>query len=650
MKLCPKCQKQFSDDANFCPVDAARLSPLEAQATGGDSLAARFDLGARIGGNRTGAVHRAADKTTKQPVVVKLVAANVVGLPGVAQRLERELRQLERVQSAGVARVLASGKRNGEETWVAMELLEGAHTLAEAITSRGPIAPEQAADLIEVIGEALIEAAQVGVVHRDLAPKNVLFAGQDVKLINFSLPVPTTDKVPGVAEFVAPEQVDGRPVDQRSNLYSLGALYYFVLTGQTVFSGSADEVHRQHQSGTIRPPSQLIGGINPGSPIETVIMRALDRSPTKRFLTVRQFVDEVGRVGRGEVIELKSTIPQGSRAAARPKAELVSTLMGVRHGSSGEPAKPYVAPPIAPAIASAPTVGTGVPSVAAPIAQSKPANVMQSTMIGVSSGAHDAPSQPSQPIQAPPMQAAPMQAAPMMATPMPPKGIGSPDGSLAQAQPMPKPMQPQPAQMMQAQIVPDSAPIAQQGGSPWAAPASPVAAPIVAAPIVAAPVVAAPIVAAPVLAAPLVSTASPAGAAGKQKAPEPQSQKGKFRETMWFKKGDLDTQAAVAAAEERARTGKDVAADKADSLPMDERYKDDGSISRGDKEKYSLRTGATQMMAALRAGEAPPGASGSHKVSEDALIGEMKGGRSKVLIAIVIGVVAIVLLIVLVSR
>jgi hypothetical protein len=83
---------------------------------------------------------------------------------------------------------------------------------------------------------------------------------------------------------------------------------------------------------------------------------------------------------------------------------------------------------------------------------------------------------------------------------------------------------------------------------------------------------------------------------------------------------------------------------------MDERYKDDGSISRGDKEKYSLRTGATQMMAALRAGEAPPGASGHHKVSEDALIGEMKGGRGKVLIAIAIGVVALVLLIALIAR
>ena len=75
---------------------------------------------------------------------------------------------------------------------------------------------------------------------------------------------------------------------------------------------------------------------------------------------------------------------------------------------------------------------------------------------------------------------------------------------------------------------------------------------------------------------------------------------------MWFKKGDLDTQAAIAAAEERARTGKDVATDKADSLPMDERYKDDGSISRSDKEKYSLRTGGTQMMMAARPTAARP--------------------------------------------
>jgi eukaryotic-like serine/threonine-protein kinase len=586
MKLCPKCQKQFPDDANFCPVDAARLAPLEVQAPGQDSLSARFELGAKMGGSRTGAVHRATDKTTGTVCVVKLVGANVVALPGVAQRLERELRQLERVQSAGVAKVIGSGKRADGTTWVAMELVDGAHTLADAITARGPIPAAQAADLIEVIGEALIEAAQVGVVHRDLAPKNVLFAGGDVKLINFSLPVPTNDKVPGVPEFVAPEQVDGRPVDQRSNLYSLGALYYYVLTGQPVFAGSADDVHRQHTSATIRPPSQL-GGVAPGSPIEAVILRALDRSPTKRFLTVRQFIDEVGRVGHGEVIELSKP---ATPAPKRPKSELVSTLMGVAKG--GE-ALAQVINKAAP-IASAPTVGAGVPSIAAPAAPIVPAAPV---------------------VAAAPHPAHIMQTVVGMPSQLPPSPAASPLGAATQL----------------------------DQRSPWASPGQAVAAPIVPAP--AAPVVPSVVVAAPVLAAPVV--ANQAAAAGKKKADEGDGgKKGKFRETMWFKKGDLDTQAAIAAAEERARTGKDVSTDKADSLPMDERYKDDGSITRGDKEKYSLRTGGTAMMQALR----PEGAGTSMKVSEDELIGEMKGGRKAVMIAIAVGIIAVIAIVLMMVR
>ncbi|CAN5914307.1 hypothetical protein BH11MYX2_BH11MYX2_08810 [soil metagenome] len=324
MKLCPKCQKQFSNDANFCPVDAARLIPLDAApAAGSDTLTARFDVGDRIGGSRTGAVHRGREKQGGLAVALKLVAPAVVALPGVAQRLERELKQLERVQSAGVAKLLASGKR-GDETWVATELIEGAVTLADAINARGPIPLDQAAHLIEVIGEALIEAAHVGVVHRDLAPKNVLFAGGDIKLINFSLPVPTSEKVPGVPEFVAPEQVDGKAVDQRSNLYNLCAIYYYVLTGQAVHAGSPDEVHRAHVNGAIRTPSSLAPV--PAN-VEAVIMRALDRSPTKRFLTVRQFVDEVTRIARGE--GPATTISMGKM---KPKAELVATLMGVNKG------------------------------------------------------------------------------------------------------------------------------------------------------------------------------------------------------------------------------------------------------------------------------------------------------------------------------
>jgi serine/threonine-protein kinase len=609
MKLCPKCQKQFSDDANFCPVDAARLIPMEGQGSGGDTLSQRFELGERLGGTRTGAVHRGRDKQSGAAVAIKLVAPSVVALPGVAQRLERELKQLERVQSAGVAKVLASGRRSvpgGDETWVALEVINGAQTLAEAISARGPISLDFAAHLIEVVGEALIEAAQVGVVHRDLAPKNILFAGDDIKLINFSLPVPTSDKTPGVPEFVAPEQVDGKPVDQRSNLYSLGALYYYVLTGQTVHAGSADEVHRAHVNGSIKTPSSLAPV---PAPVEAVIMRALDRSPTKRFLTVRQFVDEVGRVAKGQG-NAGSTMPMG-KAGGRPKAELVQTLLGVRTtpGVATPPPGAQVLPPSA-QVPSAPLQAPsgaatvqGVPALAQPLAQ--PA---------VDAGP------PLMPEPIPAAAAAPAPSA--VATPAP-SGDRSPwappaGGAMAGAE------------AAVAQAAPSVGAVAAAAVAPAPA-ADPAPAPAVAPPVVATPAPAAPVVASP---SPGASQAQ-----GKKKPAEDQSSKGKFRETMWFKKGDLDAQAAVDAAEERERTGKDASKDKADSMPIDQRYQDDGSISRGDKEKYSLRTGATQMMTAIK--EDPKASGSMAKVSEDALIGEMKGGRGPIFIAIAVGIIGL---------
>jgi serine/threonine-protein kinase len=598
MKLCPKCNKQFSDDANFCPVDAARLSPIQSAAGGAaDALTARFELGDKLGGSRTGAVHRAKDKQTGAMVAVKVIAPTVVALPGVAQRLERELKQLERVQSAGVTKVVASGKR-GDDSWLALELLEGGQTLADAITSRGPIPLDQAAHLIEVVGEALIEAAQVGVVHRDLAPKNVLFAGQDIKLINFSLPVPTTARVPGVPEFVAPEQVDGKPVDQRSNLYSLGALYYYVLTGHTVHAGSADEVHRAHTAGSIKTPSSLAAV---PAPVEAVIMRALDRSPTKRFLTVRQFVDEVGRVARGQD-DPRATQALGK--SGRPKAELVQTLLGVRSG----------------------------PAAAAPVAAA-PAN-HSATVTGMPPGVGLSPSAPtvSTPasFKAPPMAAAVAVAAPLPA----PAGAGSERSPWAPPSTSPSTGGAMAGAQAVAAAAPEIANVAAVAPPPAAAPA-----PVAAAPAPAAPAVAAPVVPKPAVVAPPQVANAPSKKKGEGDS------KGKFRETMWFKKGDMDAQAAQAAAEERAKTGKDAAGDKVDSLPIDERYKDDGTITRGDKEKYSLRTGATQMMKAMKNDTGK-----RSNVSEDALIGEMKGGRQWVIVAIVGVVIALAVLIALIAR
>ncbi|MCE9572016.1 MAG: protein kinase, partial [Deltaproteobacteria bacterium] len=340
MKVCPKCGKQFADDANFCPTDAGKLQPLGAEAPAtapaSDLVGGRFRLEERLGGSTTGQVFRASDSQTGMPVAVKMVDPTVAAVPQVSQRTEREWKQLERVGSASIAKVMASGKQDGQ-LWVATELVGESLSLQEMVAARGPLDPHTASELVVAVGEALIEAAKVGVVHRDLAPKNVLVTNGQVKLINFSVPSPTgNEKVPGVPEFVAPELIEGKPVDQRSNIYSLGALFYYLLTGAPPYSGSAEEVHKAHLAGGAVPPSKRAPV---PADLDGLVGKAMERTAAKRYLTLRQFLDDVTRVARGPEGGAGATQPFG-RAGVAPaggkgkKSELAQTLMGVPPGSS----------------------------------------------------------------------------------------------------------------------------------------------------------------------------------------------------------------------------------------------------------------------------------------------------------------------------
>ena len=538
MKRCPKCGKTFPDEANFCPTDAGRLvtvatDAIPAAAITSNLVAGRFELGPVIGGHSTGPVHRAKDTQGGGAVAVKLVAPEVLAIPQVAQRIDRELKQLERVQHKGVARVLASGK-HADRHFVVTELIEGARPLAELIAASGPLDAQRASDLILAIGEALIEAAKVGVVHRDLAPKNVLVTSDSLRLINFAVPTPG-GKTAGVPEFAAPESIEGKPIDQRSNIYSLGSIYYFLLTGRAPHIGEPEQVIAAHLAGQVTPPSAH-AQVPPD--VDALVVRSLERNAAKRFLTLRQFLDDVDRVAHGEPSP-GATAPFG-RAGGAPanRRELSQTLMGFGAGGS-QKMKDAIA-------AKTKAVEMQVPAEA----------------------------KREEPAPAPAPVPAPVAA------------------------PAPDPFAPAAAAMQQA------------------APAMGAAA----------------MQAAPVEAAPAPAAAAPAaGKGGKKKADEKKDAKGKFRETMWFKKGELDAQAA----EEAARSGDAAASDKADSLPMDERYRDDGSITRSDAEKYSLKTGATNMMPAMRQSGA------NQAVSERELVGEMKSGRNLILIVIIVVALAL---------
>ena len=295
MKVCPNCQTKYPDDANFCPQETCatpegprRLDIISAAPSGG----ARYEMEGQIGGRRSGEVFRARDLQTGATVAYKRVTRAVLTSPAVVERSQRELKQLQRAQSPRVAKILDFGKEPDGQLFVVSELADG-QTLAQVVAASGPFSLDRAKKIAAQIGEALLEGQKVGVVHHDLAPKNVLVgAGDQVKLINFVAPVPVTETVFGVPEYLSPEQAEGKLVDQRSNTYSLGGILLFMLTGQPPVEGATPAaVLEQVMKGSPVPPSLRVQGLN--AEIDRVIGKAMDKSPNRRPLTIRQFLTDV---------------------------------------------------------------------------------------------------------------------------------------------------------------------------------------------------------------------------------------------------------------------------------------------------------------------------------------------------------------------
>ena len=192
MKVCPNCQTKYPDDANFCPQETCatpqgprRLDPI-VDAPGGSRgdvpAGSRYQVEAQIGGARSGEVSRARDAQTGATVAYKVVARAALPTPATVERAQRELKQLQRAQNAHLARVLDFGKDAEGRLYVVTELCEG-EPLDRFVASSGPLTLDRTKAIVAQIGEALLEGQKVGVVHHDLAAKNVLVgAGDQVKV------------------------------------------------------------------------------------------------------------------------------------------------------------------------------------------------------------------------------------------------------------------------------------------------------------------------------------------------------------------------------------------------------------------------------------------------------------------------------------
>jgi serine/threonine-protein kinase len=589
MKVCPNCQSKYPNDANFCPQETCatpegprRLSLIP------EGPPARFQLGGRLGGSRSGEVWRAIDGQGGGEVAYKVVAAEALPTPAALERAQRELKQLQRAQSPRIARIIDFGKTPEGRLFVVTELVAG-NPLDQLIVHSGPLPLDRVKKIVAQIGEALLEGQKVGVVHHDLAAKNVIVgSGDEVKIINFVTPWPVTETVFGVPEYLSPEQAEGKLVDQRSNTYSLGALLMLMITGQPPFSGSDSRaVIDQVIHGEITPPSRRRGGIAPE--IDRIVMKALEKSSSRRPLTMRQFLNDVAAL---------ATSPGAAPAAAPP--------------SGSQPGA---------AFAKTMVFAGGAPEVPRLVAQAAAARAE-------ANGAAPAPAAPAfapAPPAAPAVSAAPyaMAATPPPASPPPPQAPSPAEAAAAAAKRAH-------GAAIAATMV--ALPAANGGPLPGAAPRAAVAPSPVPAPAPPTPGPTPP---------PEAEAATPPpetdGASSQAKGA------GNFRETLWFKKGDVEQMVAEAKAKAQAQAAaKGKPAASVDDVPIDEskpledRYADDGSVTVEDRQKFSLGGGpSVRNLPPVAHGGVVPG----ERMSDTEMLNEIGSGKKIAIVAVALVVV-----------
>jgi serine/threonine protein kinase len=234
-----------------------------------------------------GTVYEGVHRETGQRVAVKALAAPLVDDPGFRERFDVEIEALRKLHHPAIVELIGYGESQGQ-AFYAMELVDGAN-LEQELAGGRHFDWREVAQVGLTVGRALRHAHDRGIIHRDIKPGNLLFAREGaVKLSDFGIArlfgmgrVTGPGSVLGTAEYMAPEQALGRPLDARADLYSLGCVLYAMLARRPPYrAANLVEVLAQHQAG----PPEPIGRLAPDVPdeLQTLIAHLLQHDPAQR--------------------------------------------------------------------------------------------------------------------------------------------------------------------------------------------------------------------------------------------------------------------------------------------------------------------------------------------------------------------------------
>ena len=287
-----------------------------------EALAGRYSLERELGRGGMGIVYLAREVRLDRPVALKLLPTNLAVLPAMRERFLREARTAAKLSHPNIVPIFAVDEV-GEFVFFAMAYI-GGETLGQRIRRRGPLSSSDAARILREIAWALAYAHAQGIVHRDIKPDNILLEDGSGRALVTDFGIAHvreesgsagSGEVVGTAEYMSPEQASGEPVDERSDMYSLGVLGFYLLTGSLPFEGpTVSAVLAKH----ITQPAPPLGSVAPEAPGRLVraIDRCLVKQPANRFANGEELAEALG-----QSLELRRDLPMPLRVFVKQNRE-----------------------------------------------------------------------------------------------------------------------------------------------------------------------------------------------------------------------------------------------------------------------------------------------------------------------------------------
>ena len=322
-----------------------------------------YRLISRLGAGGMGEVWRAEDTRLLRPVAIKILSEKIANDPEWKARFLREARTVAQMNHPNIATIY-SIEQEGDTLFIAMELVEG-ESLA-SVLARGPIPPRDTVRIVSRVAEALAEAHDKGIVHRDVKPDNIVVAKRTVKVLDFGIAKQTNPgamdsktltqggMIVGTPYYMSPEQALGRTVDARSDIFSLGVVMYEMLAGKRPFDG--ESITETMMNIIMHEPTD-IAALCPTAPpqIADIIRLALQKKPDGRFGSAGEMIDALAHVS----FESRPATPPQPRKSEAPTVAIPQAT---------PPPKSGPVPPsrLSPSVASQPAPAVRPPTATPP--------------------------------------------------------------------------------------------------------------------------------------------------------------------------------------------------------------------------------------------------------------------------------------------